>query len=220
MNKIADKELLLEPLEIGPMQNFAYFIGDKLTGEVAIVDPGWDTPLICRTAEEKKYTIKAVFLTHGHYDHANGVEELLTTHDVPVYLSEHEATIYTPDCRNLERTVDGQCLKIGNIEFKCLHTPGHTPGCQCFKRGLALITGDTLFVDGCGRCDLPGGDAKQMYNTLYNILLKLPDETIIYPGHAYGRATSDALGTQKKTNPYLQCSSLQAFLVDRMGIVC
>ena len=90
-------------------------------------------------------------------------------------------------------------------------------GCQCFLYDGQLIAGDTLFIDGCGRCDLPGGDAKVMYNSLYNILLKLPDETIIYPGHNYGPVPSDTLRHQKQTNPYLQAGSLSEFLGERMG---
>ena len=107
---------------------------------------------------------------------------------------------------------------MGKISFDILHTPGHTPGCQCFLAQGQLISGDTLFIDGVGRCDLPGGDPKVMYASLSNILMKLPDETIVYPGHNYGPTPTDTIGRQKQTNPYLQCSNLNEFLVERMGL--
>jgi glyoxylase-like metal-dependent hydrolase (beta-lactamase superfamily II) len=109
-------------------------------------------------------------------------------------------------------------LSVGKIDFDILYTPGHTPGCQCFLAQGHLITGDTLFINGCGRCDLPGSDPKVMYNSLYNVLMKLPDETVVYSGHNYGPTPTDTMGHQKQTNPYLQCNSLKEFLVERMGL--
>lgn len=208
--------LILEQFELGPMNNFLYFIGDKKTGEIAVVDPAWDVDFLRNEAERKGYQIKAIFLTHGHHDHTNGIDKLLATHDVPVYISKHEFPLYVPKCKNLRKVEDRQKIKIGHIEFECLHTPGHSPGCQCFKHQNVLIAGDTLFIDGCGRCDLPGSDPKAMYQTLFNVILKLPDSTIIYPGHNYGDVPFATLGEQKKTNPYLLAENLQGFLNERM----
>lgn len=210
-------ELILEQMEIGPMNNFIYFLGDAKTKEIAVVDPAWDVDLLRKNAKHKGYTIVSIFLTHGHPDHVQGLDALLATHDVPVYLSKHEAKFYTPDCKNLITVADREKLKIGNIEFECLHIPGHTPGCQCFKYKDVLISGDTLFIDGCGRCDLPGGNARVMYESLANVILKLPDTTVIYPGHNYGDVPFAALFDQKKTNPYLQAKNLENFLNRRMG---
>lgn len=210
-------ELILEQMEIGPMNNFIYFLGDAQSGQIAVVDPAWDVNFLRKQAKEKGYTIVAIFLTHGHPDHVQGLDALLKTHDVPVYLSKHEAQFYTPDCKNLIKVDDHEKLKIGNIEFECLHTPGHTPGCQCFKYKDVLISGDTLFIDGCGRCDLPGGNARTMYASLANVILKLPDTTVIYPGHNYGEVAFATLADQKKTNPYLQAKNLEHFLSERMG---
>ena len=173
------ENLILKQMTVGPMGNFQYFIGDKDTKEIAVVDPAWDVDFLVKTADEEGYSIVAVFLTHGHYDHADGVGELVAAKDVPVYISKYESKMYSPDCRNLKTTEDGEIIKIGNVEIKCIHAPGHTPGCQCYLSGNLLTTGDVLFVGGCGRCDLPGGDAEVMYNTLYNVLTKLPDDTII-----------------------------------------
>jgi glyoxylase-like metal-dependent hydrolase (beta-lactamase superfamily II) len=210
-------ELILEQMEIGPMNNFIYFLGDAQSGQIAVVDPAWDVNFLRKQAKEKGYTIVSIFLTHGHPDHVQGLDALLLTHDVPVYLSKHEAQFYTPDCKNLIKVDDHEKLKIGNIEFECLHTPGHTPGCQCFKYKDVLIAGDTLFIDGCGRCDLPGGNARTMYASLANVILKLPDTTVIYPGHNYGEVAFATLADQKKTNPYLQAKNLESFLSERMG---
>lgn len=211
-------KLILKQFEIGPLNNFIYFVGDPETKEIAVVDPAWDVPYLCGEADKKGYKIKAVFLTHGHPDHVNGLNEILSRHNVPAYISTHEAPFYKPKHKNLIEVQDHEKLKIGNIEFECILTPGHTPGCQCFKYKDILITGDAIFIDGCGRCDLPGGDAKVMYNSLYNIIGKLPDTTLIYSGHNYGPTPFATLQEQKNTNPYLQCASLEEFLQERMGI--
>ena len=210
--------LILHQMELGPLQNFLYFIGDSATKEIAVVDPAWDVKFLNKEAAKNDWKIVSVFLTHGHPDHVNGLGELLSTHDVPIYISKHEADYYMPRHKNLNKVADHEKLKIGRIEFECIHTPGHTPGCQCFKYGDTLVAGDTLFIDGCGRCDLPGGDARVMYNSLYNIVMKLPDSTIIYPGHDYGPTPFATLKSQKETNPYLQCHSEKEFLQQRMGI--
>ena len=159
-----------------------------------------------------------LFLTHGHPDHVNGLAELQRTHDIPVYISKHEAPFYMPKCKNLIKVDDGEKLCVGKISFKCILTPGHTPGCQCFLYDQHLITGDTLFIDGCGRCDLPGGDPKEMYHSLYKTLMNLPDNTIIYPGHNYGPTPTDTISHQKESNSYLQCNDLKEFLSERMGV--
>ena len=205
-------------MQLGPLQNFLYFLGDDTTKEIAVIDPAWDVNFLIKKAKTQGFHITKVLLTHGHPDHVNGLDELLRTHDVPVYISQHEAPFFKPKCKNLNETAPNEKLKIGNIEIECLHTPGHSPGCQCFLTGDQLIAGDTIFIDGCGRCDLPGSDPKQMYDSLYNKIMKLPDLTMIYPGHNYGPAKFDTIANQKQTNPYLQCANLQEFLDERMGI--
>jgi glyoxylase-like metal-dependent hydrolase (beta-lactamase superfamily II) len=210
--------VIFKQMEIGPMENFQYFIGDERTKEIAVVDPSWDVDYLCGEAKKNGYKITAVFLTHGHPDHTNGVAQMVKRHPVPVYISKHELGILKPRVKNLIEVNDREKLKTGNIEWECFHTPGHSPGCQLFKHDDILIAGDTLFIDGCGRCDLPGSDPKRMYYSLYDVVMKMPDSTMIYPGHNYGPAPFATLASQKKTNPYLTCKSMEEFLSQRMGI--
>jgi len=210
--------LLIQQYEIGPLNNFLYLLGDPQTKEMAIVDPAWDVDFLCKEAKRLGYKITKVFLTHAHPDHVNGLAELLSVHKVPVYINKFEYPPLRPRVQGLVDVTEEDTLSVGRIAFDILHTPGHTPGCQCFLSQGQLISGDTLFIDGCGRVDLPGGDAKVMYDSLYNIIMKLPDETIVYPGHNYGNTPTDTIGNQKLTNPYLQCNNLKEFLVERMGL--
>jgi hydroxyacylglutathione hydrolase len=210
--------LLIQQYEIGPINNFLYLLGDPETREMAIVDPAWDVDFLAQEAKRLGYKITKVFLTHGHPDHVNGLDKLLSIHQVPVYISKYELPALRPQVQGLVDVTEKDKLSVGKISFDILYTPGHTPGCQCFLSAGQLICGDTLFIDGCGRCDLPGSDPKAMYNSLYNILMKLPDETVAFPGHNYGSIPADTIGNQKQTNPYLQCHNLKEFLVERMGL--
>ena len=209
--------LIIKQFEIGPLNNFLYLLGDEETKEMAIVDPAWQPELLMNAAEELGYTITKVFLTHGHPDHVNGLPDVLAKYNVPVYLSEAEPDFLTPDCDDhLVRVAKNEQVTLGNITFDTLLCPGHTPGCQCFLYDGHLIAGDVIFIDGCGRCDLKGGDPAAMYDSLRNVIMTLPDETIIYCGHNYGPTPTDTIGHQKQTNPYLQPQTKEEFLYQRM----
>ncbi len=209
--------LLLKQIEVGPMENFIYFIGDKNTKDVVIVDPAWDVNLLFEEAKKDKLNIKGALITHGHFDHTNGVEEFLKSIDVPVYINTHEMDFFKFGWgENIKKTKSGDKLKLGDIEIQFVHTPGHTPGSQCFLVSNNLVSGDTLFINGCGRCDLPGGNVEQMFDTIYNKLMKMDDDTIIFPGHNYAEKTNDSVGNQKITNPYMQYDNLMNFVNRRM----
>jgi glyoxylase-like metal-dependent hydrolase (beta-lactamase superfamily II) len=211
------EEVILKQMELGPLNNFLYFIGDAQTKEIAIIDPAWDVDYLVKEVQRLNYQVTMILLTHGHPDHVNGLDQILSVYDVPAYISQQEAPFYVPKHKNIIKIPDHHKIKIGQLTWESIVTPGHTPGCQCFKYKDVLITGDAMFIDGCGRCDLPGGDPKQMYHSLYNIILKLPDSTIVFPGHNYGPTPFATIASQKQTNPYLQAGSLDDFLHQRMG---
>ncbi len=209
--------LLVHQVEVGSAENFIYWIGDKSTKEMAIVDPAWDVPFIRAEAQRLGYTITAIWLTHEHGDHTNGVAELLESHPVPVYLSCNVAAAMRPKVDGLVELNDGDALTLGSLVFNVIHTPGHSAGGQCFRHGNQLIAGDSLFIDGCGRCDLPGSDVEAMYDSIHHKLMTLPDDTIIYPGHNYGPKPSDTLANQKQTNRFMRAATKEAFIKERMG---
>ena len=209
--------LVIKQMEIGPMQNYVYLIANNRTKEAAVVDPAWDVDQIRSEAKRSGYQITSALITHGQADHTNGIEELLKSHDIPIYVSEHEASFYKPIGENIRDVKPNDQLELGEIKIDFLHTPGHTPGSQCFVCHGNLVSGDTLFLDGCGRCDMPGGDAEVMYDSIANKLMKLPNSTIIYPGHNYHHLHHDTLENQKRTNPYMQAETLSRFISKRLG---
>ncbi len=212
-----EQKLWLLQREIGPMANYVYFLGDADSKEAMVVDPAWDVPLIFEMLQKQQYTLKGIIITHGHPDHTNGIEEITDQLDIPVYINKKEAEFFGIHDHTV-LTDDNTIIQIGNQKITFLHTPGHTPGSQCMLINNNLITGDTLFLDGCGRCDFPGGDPVAMYHTLNQKIKSMDDNTIIYAGHNYHPKSVDTLGSQKQTNPYLSAKSKEDFLQHRMGI--
>lgn len=215
------ENMILEQMEIGPLANFLYFIGEKSTNEIAVIDPAWDVDFLCRQAEKKGYTISAIILTHCHPDHTNGFEEMVQRHKVPAYVSVYETNDYgeVPHYELMHKVEDKGIIKLGSLEFTCRHVPGHSPGCQLIIYENVCICGDAIFIDGCGRADLPGSDPQQMYHSLYDVILELPDNMLLFPGHNYGNKPYATIAEQKQTNPYLNAQSKEEFLVQRMGYV-
>ncbi|MBN2243686.1 MAG: MBL fold metallo-hydrolase [Acidobacteria bacterium] len=217
--------MILKQKIMGPMMNFIYLIGCSETKEAAVVDPAWDTPSILALAEESQLQIRHILMTHAHPDHMNGLEQMLKDTGAMIYLHRDEVA-YMKECGdatgiptafmhdrsgNFRIVEDGDTLKIGSLSVQCLHTPGHTPGSQCFLVEGNLFTGDTLFVDACGRVDMPGGDAQKMWHSLNRKLRALDDSIVIYPGHNYGSRKTSTMGEQKETNPYMSFTSAQEF---------
>ncbi|HAX46625.1 MAG TPA: MBL fold metallo-hydrolase [Nitrospina sp.] len=223
---------LLSGMDIGKsdssaqqMANFIYLIGDKNTRECVIVDPAWDIDGILKVIEDEDMTLKGSLVTHYHPDHVGGsifgmnikgLAELMEKSPAPVYVNKHEADglkqVTGLSDTDLRLTDSEEKIKVGEVDITFLHTPGHTPGSQCFRVGDYLVAGDTLFLQGCGRVDLPGGDSEEMYHTLTRRLAKIQDEIVLYPGHNYGGRPFDEMGNVRESNSYLQINRLEDWL--------
>ncbi len=209
--------LFVHQLALGPWDNFITFIGDKASRTCAVVDPAWDAATILREAQRLDVRITQILCTHSHFDHVDQVEALLGTVDVPVSMSRAEIEFSGFACNNLVASSPGDTLRIGeHVEVTMMHTPGHTPGSTSYRVRGAVITGDTLFVDGCGRCDFVGGDPETMFDTLRSLTAALPGDTRMYPGHDYGGAPTSTVDEQLANNPYLQHGTVQDFVRHRM----
>ncbi|MCA9705424.1 MAG: MBL fold metallo-hydrolase [Myxococcales bacterium] len=204
-------------LPLGPWDNFITFIGDRAARACAVVDPAWDAASILREAERLDVRIAAILCTHSHFDHVDQVEALLRSVDVPVHMLREEIDFSGFRCENLRPSSAGDTVRIGeHVELTMMHTPGHTPGSTSYRLRGAIVTGDTLFVNGCGRCDFVGGDPRTMFDTLRTLTTQLPGDTVMYPGHDYGRTPISTLDEQLRDNPYLQLGTVEDFVAHRM----
>ncbi|MEE8368374.1 MAG: MBL fold metallo-hydrolase, partial [Thermoanaerobaculia bacterium] len=206
---LAGRQLATTNPVAGQMANFMYLIGDPSIREAVIVDPAWDVHSLIELAERDGYKIVGSLVTHYHPDHiggdlfgtqVEGIVRLLEHAAVPIYVNKHDSQgvriVTGVSESDLSKVDDGDTLKVGSVEIKFLHTPGHTPGSQCFMIGNRLVAGDTLFVQGCGRVDLPGGDSEAMYYSLTQKLAKLPPDTLLYPGHNYGPQETSTIAAE------------------------
>jgi glyoxylase-like metal-dependent hydrolase (beta-lactamase superfamily II) len=213
------------------MANLAYLIGSLSTREALVVDPAWSVDALLDRAERDGMKVTGALVTHYHQDHVGGsifgmeiegVARLLERAPMPIYVNEHEAEgtrrITGASKSDLVSKSGGDAIELGPVKVRLLHTPGHTPGSQCFLVEEAgqpgrLVSGDTLFLGSCGRVDLPGSDPEEMYRSLNEKLKRLPDETLLYPGHLYSAEPSGKLGDEKRTNPFLRVTGLDQFLM-------
>ncbi len=222
-------ELIIEQIQIGPMENFAYLVGCRRTREVAIVDPAWDIDSLMNIVREKDYKVNAALVTHYHPDHCggsfgqntvSGVAELLAVNPVKVYANKLEAEglkkVTGISDNDIAKVESGDTLKIGDIEIEFLHTPGHTPGSQCFRVKHTLVSGDTLFINGCGRVDLPGSDVDDMYHSLQK-LSALPDDTLLLPGHNYSHVPHATMAETRQQNVYMRINNLESWRMMMQG---
>jgi glyoxylase-like metal-dependent hydrolase (beta-lactamase superfamily II) len=198
------------------MQNFIYLIGDREKRECVMVDPAWDVKQVLEEAKKDGIKVTAALVTHAHFDHVNGLDEFLTEVKGKIYCQKDEAEFLKFWQSDLVSVGSGEKIGVGDFEITFLHTPGHTPGSQCFLVDNKLVSGDTLFIQACGRCDLPGGDPEQMYFSLKR-LSELDERTVLYPGHNYSDETTSTIGKEKQWNPYLQKPTLEDFLKFRRG---
>lgn len=203
------------------MANFVYLVGDDEQKVCMVVDPAWDIPGIIEVADQEGMRLAGALVTHYHPDHVGGnifghdiagLAELMALRPVKIHVNEVESEgvkqVTGLSESDLEKHRGGDEIFIGNVSVRLLHTPGHTPGSQCFLAGSALVSGDTLFIGGCGRVDLPGGNPEAMYHSLTQVLSKLPEDTFLFPGHNYASKPVSTIGDEKKQNHYLRISSL------------
>ncbi len=187
--------------------NFSYIIADKQTCEAAVVDSSYNAGKIIKILQTEGFKLKYIINTHGHSDHTAGNSQLKQASGA-VIVAHKQAEV---DCD--VRVEDGDELSVGKTIIRVLYTPGHTKDGICLiVDGKKLLTGDTLFVGECGRTDLPGGDSEQLYHSLFDKIVTLPDNLEIYPGHDYGAVPSSTVGRERKTNYVLQPRSLADFV--------
>jgi glyoxylase-like metal-dependent hydrolase (beta-lactamase superfamily II) len=206
------------------MVNFVYLIGDRATGEAVIVDPAYGVDELLGVLAADDMTPVGVLATHHHPDHVGGsmmgygiegLRALLERVDLPVHVNRHEAE-WVRRTAGVEGTElvghdGGDVVRVGEIDIELLHTPGHTPGSQCFLVDGMLVSGDTLFLGGCGHTDLPGSDSGAMYESLQR-LAALPDDTAVLPGHRYSFASAGTMAEVKKLNYVYKPSSKEQWL--------
>ncbi|MEM2104718.1 MAG: MBL fold metallo-hydrolase, partial [Candidatus Bathyarchaeia archaeon] len=186
--------------------NFSYILADETTKEAAVVDPNFNVDEIVQTLKKQNFKLEIIINTHWHRDHTAGNQELQKMFNAKI--AAHKLS-------KINKHIaldDGDTLKVGRIKIKVIHTPGHTPDSICLLVNSKLLTGDTLFVGECGRTDLPGGNPKEMYDSLFNKLLKLDDNIEVYPGHDYGARSYSTIGEERKTNYTLEKRTLEEFI--------
>lgn len=206
------------------MRNFAYLIGDPTTRRCAVVDPAYAPLELLRIAADDGYEVDSILISHYHADHCGGrmmgmslpgVGDILRERSMPVIVNrnEREWIIKTTglSADSLRLVDGGDVHEVGDVRVTLLHTPGHTPGSQCFLVDGRLVSGDTIFLDGCGRTDLPGGDPGDLFRSLTK-LAQLPDDTDLYPGHDYSHQPHAPFGDVKRHNVVYRARTLDDWL--------
>jgi glyoxylase-like metal-dependent hydrolase (beta-lactamase superfamily II) len=195
------------------MVNLVYAIGDRASGDVLLVDPAYAPSELVAIVGADGMNVVGVLATHYHPDHVggdlggneiDGIAQLLATIDVPVHVQNEEIPWVERrtgvGASALVGHESGDVVRVGDVTVELIHTPGHTPGSQCFLVDGKLVSGDTLFLEGCGRTDLPGSDPEEMYRTLSQRLSRIDDDTILFPGHLYSADPSAPMREVRKYN--------------------
>ena len=207
------------------MVNFVYLVGDRETGEAVAIDPAYDVQGLVDVLAEDGMRLTGALATHYHPDHVGGdmmghsiqgVADLLAIAPVPIHIQEDEKPwvqrVTGAGDADLVTHVSGDTVMVGEIPIELIHTPGHTPGSQCFLVDNRLVAGDTLFLEGCGRTDLPGGDAGLLYESLTQKLAKVPDDATLFPGHLYSPEPSAPMEEVRRFNMVFQPKEKDVFL--------
>lgn len=209
--------MFIHQIEAGNFAVFAYLISGDLGGEGLVIDPADEIDAILGIAAQHRIDIKYIVNTHAHVDHITGNAEMRRKTEAKIVIHEDDAPFLTHTPRSMlamfggrpsppadQMVKDGEIIRAGDVSLKVLHTPGHSPGGICLYGGGAVFTGDTLFVGGLGRTDLPGGSWQILLESIRTKLLTLPDETIVYPGHNYGPAPKSTIKQERLFNPFLK----------------
>lgn len=198
VNYADDSKLQILQIPVGSMANFTYILTDRETGKACIIDPSWELEKILELLKKNKLSLEFIINTHTHFDHVLGNEQLAAKTRAKII--QHENSNLHKD-KNVR---DGDIIFLGNISLKILHTPGHSDDSICvLVDDRFIFTGDTIFVGNCGRVDLPGGDSRKLYHSLFNIISNLEGSLIIYPGHDYGHSPTSTIKEQKETSQIL-----------------
>ncbi|MEC4847794.1 MAG: hydroxyacylglutathione hydrolase family protein [Nitrosarchaeum sp.] len=197
-------------IQVGNMQNFTYVVEDEETDQAIVIDPSWDLEQIEQIIQRNNLKIKYIVNTHHHFDHTLGNEGIVKLTNAKII--QHEKSELKHDIA----VKDGDVIEFGNSKLTVLHTPGHSKDSMCLIGDGNFFSGDTLFVGNCGRIDLPGGSAKELYHSLFDVLYSLNDDLILYCGHNYGNSLTSTIGKEKLTNFVMQKRTEQEFL-DMMG---
>ncbi len=202
--------MIVHQIQVGNMQNFSYIVVDEETQESIIIDPSWDLIELEMIIKENNLKIKYIVNTHHHFDHTLGNEAMIESTGALVIQHEKSELKHNVTVKN------GDSINFGHSSLKVLYTPGHSDDSICLIGDGKLFSGDTLFVGNCGRIDLPGGSAKKLYHSLFEILYFLDDSLMMYPGHNYGNSEVSTIGKEKMTNMIMQKRTEQQFL-EMMG---
>jgi glyoxylase-like metal-dependent hydrolase (beta-lactamase superfamily II) len=202
--------MIVNQIPVGNMQNYSYIVEDEDTHEAIIIDPSWDLVELELVIKKNNLKIKYIVNTHHHFDHTLGNEAMAESTNAPII--QHELS----ELKNDIKVKDGDFIEFGNSKLKVLHTPGHSKDSICLIGDGKIFSGDTLFVGNCGRIDLPGGSAQELYHSLFDVLYSLDDDLVMYPGHNYGPSEVSTIGKEKSTNMIMQKRTEQQF-IDMMG---
>jgi len=194
-------------LQVGQMANFSYVVADDKEKKAGVIDPSWDLEKIFNILQDNQWQLEYIINTHTHFDHVLGNQIVASKTGAKIIQHKNSG-------QNIQIPVShGDVIKIGNASLRVLYTPGHSMDSICLVLdNKSIFTGDTLFIGGCGRTDLPGGDPKEMYESLYTIIIKLDDDLVVYPGHNYGSTVWSTIGNEKRNNFALLAKTRRDFL--------
>jgi glyoxylase-like metal-dependent hydrolase (beta-lactamase superfamily II) len=197
-------------------KNFSYILADEVSLEAMIVDPV-DFEKLMEILKEGGFSLIGILLTHDHFDHWSALAEVLEFQQVPVFAHEKVNPEIRELCSDFREIGNGDLVEIGQVKIEVLETPGHCESSLCFLAEGNLISGDTLFVGGCGRADLAGSDVQKLADSLFDVLKNLPPETKVFPGHDYGEKPVSTIGEEILRNKFLALGSKDEFVKKRMG---